>query len=56
MWTVSIWDDRDTECEEPESSLGDFYTEKEAERALDKYRDESEHWCHVYRFRVWQRG
>ena len=26
MFTVIVWDDRDSESDEPESSLGDFYT------------------------------
>lgn len=55
MWTVSVWDDRDTDSDEPESSLGDFFTEKEAEAALTYYLS-SNHGPHIYRFRVWRRG
>ena len=57
MWTVSVWDDRDTEATDPESSLGDFFTEQQANAALDSYlRMHGAHVYHFRRFRVWCHG
>ena len=51
MFTVIVWDIRDSEATEPESTLGDFWTLEQAENALQKYM-ETEHGPYIFRSQI----
>lgn len=54
MFTVIVWDDRDTEATEPESQLGSFYTLDKAQKALADYL-KTDNGKHIYRHRIEER-